>query len=69
MGTFIRVFAVGFGVPLDKNDAHDLILCGVIVGSVLVAYGSFLREWKCCNQFHLRSREINWKIKLVRLLG
>jgi hypothetical protein len=29
-------FAVAFGRPLDKRDAHDLMLCGVIVGSLLM---------------------------------
>lgn len=28
-------FVVAFGRPLDKNDAHDLMLCEVIAGSLL----------------------------------
>lgn len=27
---------VAFGVPLNKQDSHDLMPCGVIVGSLLV---------------------------------
>lgn len=29
-----EAFAVAFGKPLDKRDAHDLMLCEVIVGSL-----------------------------------